>query len=209
MSYSYPLAFPTGVRGLQQIHLTAQSVTAVGASPFTLSQQVQVFPGQQWLADCKLAPMKRVDAEVWNAFFLKLNGFKGTFLMGDPLATSPQGLGTGTPKVNGGTQAAGSTSLITDGWPNSTNNLLLPGDYFHMVVGSNQRLHKVLSPVNSDSSGNATIDIWPYLRESPADDAVLVLTNAQGQFRLSTPTNDWTEDTGGVYTLAFGTMEAL
>lgn len=208
MSYSYPLSLPTGVRGLSQIHFTAQTVTAIGASPFTLSQQVQVFPGQQWLADCKLASMKRPDHAAWKAFFLKLNGFQGTFLMGDPLGTTPQGAGGGSPLVNGGAQMAMSTSLVTDGWPINTT-VLKAGDWLHMVVGGNYRLHSVLTDVLTDSSGNATIDIWPYLRETPADNTPIVINNTLGQFRLSTPTTDWTEDVGGVYTLAFGCMEAL
>ena len=207
MSISYPLALPTGVKGIQQIHLKGNSVTALSQSPFTLSQQVQVFPGQQWTADVTLATLTRADAEVWNAFLLSLNGYQGTFLLGDPAGVNPRGVGTGTPLVNGGTQSG--NELVTDGWSDSITNILKAGDWFHMVVNSRYRLHKVLQNTNSDGSGNATLTIWPSLRESPPDNTSLVINNAQGQFRLSAPATDWSITPEPAYTISFSAMEAL
>jgi hypothetical protein len=43
----------------------------------------------------------------------------------------------------------------------------------------------VTAIVNSDSSGDATLAIWPSLRETPADGTALQLANPQGLFRLS------------------------
>jgi hypothetical protein len=73
------------------------------------------------------------------------------------------------------------TSLVTEGWADSQTSVLLPGD--KIQVG--YRLYKVCEAVNSDSSGNATIIVWPSLRETPADETLIVLTNPVGLFRLT------------------------
>jgi len=63
--------------------------------------------------------------------------------------------------------------------------------------------------VNSDSSGNATLPIWPPLRESPANVAPLILTNTQGLFRRSDPKLQWNENYDKTVALSFGIVEAL
>lgn len=101
-------------------------------------------------------------------------------------------LSAGYPCVNGAGQSG--YSLITNGWAPSTNNVLLPGDYITLNSAPNApRLYRVTSPVNSDSGGNATISIYPPIRETP-----------NGIF-LSTPTapTGTVSTTGG--TLAAGT----
>lgn len=206
MAISYPLSFPTA-RGVAQITVRGLSVTAESTSPFTLQSQIQVFPGQMWTGNIGLPPMKRVDAEVWIAFLLSLNGRQGTFLMGDPTATAPQGVGTGTPLVNGGSQTG--NVLVIDGATNSTTNWLKAGDYFHMVVGGQYRLHKVLQNANSDGSGNVSLTIWPNLRESPPDNTALVLVNPKGQWRLDQSFATWDVDVGLNFTQNFPIKEAL
>ena len=46
------------------------------------------------------------------------------------------------------------------------------------------RLYKVLNDVDSDGTGDAIIDIWPRLRESPEDGADIYLSACKGVFRL-------------------------
>ena len=43
----------------------------------------------------------------------------------------------------------------------------------------------VLQPVASDNAGNATLNIWPSLREQPADGEAINLDNPTGLFRLA------------------------
>ena len=112
MAISYPLAFPS--LGIKNITIRARSVVGVASSPFTFQQQVYQHAGQMWEAEITMPPMKREDAEQLIAFLLKLNGSYGTFTFGDPLNTSPRGVGTGTPLVNGGSQT-GIHSLRMDG----------------------------------------------------------------------------------------------
>lgn len=50
-----------------------------------------------------------------------------------------------------------------------------------------QRLHQYIgsSPLASDSDGNATLDIWPSIREAPPAGTLLTLANPSGLFRMS------------------------
>jgi len=136
-----------------------------------------------------------------------MNGQYGTFLLGDPANTAPRGVGTGTPLVKGGSQTG--DSLITDGWTNSTTGILKAGDWIQLGSGSSSRLHKVLDDVNSDSGGNATLTIWPSLRSSPADNAVITVNSPKGQWRLATNEMQYSIDEASVYGITFACVEAL
>jgi len=203
MSISYPLTLPTNM-GMARVRISQRSASQISESPFTYQQQVQKHSGQMWLADITLPPMSREDAEPWISFLLQLNGVEGTFLLGDQSARAPQGVATGTPLVKGANQTG--QILLTDGWANSVTNILKAGDWFQ--VG--QRLHKVVKNTNSDGSGNASLDIYPRLRESPGDNEALILTNPVGLFRLSAnsmPIYDVGADF--IYGLSFQAREAI
>jgi hypothetical protein len=150
--------------------------------------------------------MKRADAEYWVAFLLKLNGPFGTFLLGDPLGATARGVATGTPLVNGGSQVG--NELITDGWTTSQTGILRAGDYIQIGSGATAQLYKILDDVNSDGSGNATLTIWPSLRSSPADEAVITVSSPKGNFRLTTQPS-WDIDEASIYGMTFGAREAL
>jgi len=154
--------------------------------------------------------MKRDDAEIWIAFFMKLYGVYGSFLLGDPNAATPQGsaaTAAGTPVVNGASQTG--NELTIDGLPASATGYLKAGDYIQLGSGSTASLHKVLDDVDTNSSGEATLTIWPDLRSSPADDAAVVVSNAKGVFRLTTSATDWQINNAGFYSMAFGASEVL
>jgi hypothetical protein len=137
-----------------------------------------------------------------------------TFPSGVSMAFSNIGLMAGAPKVNGAGQSG--YSLITNGWPPSVSNILLPGDYLSLASSpvnggdiSPLRLYSVTQAVNTDSSGNATFPIWPPLREVPANAAPLILTNTQGLFRRSDAKQQWNENYDKTVSLSFGIVEAL
>lgn len=203
MTVTYPINLPA-TPGIKRFRWMGESVVAVGESPFTLATQVQLHPGARWLAEVTLPPMERADAEEWQTFFLLLEGRYQTFLLGDPLGKTPRGVATGTPKVNGGGQTG--NTLATKGWTNSTNNILRTGDYIQ--VG--QRLYRVRETANSDGSGNVTLNIWPRLRESPANNDTIITTNCKGTFRLAENSQVLYEaDESAIYGIAFTAMEAL
>lgn len=206
MAITYPVSFPSSI-GLANINIRARNVVGISSSPFTGQQQVYKHQGQWWEAEVSLPPMKRADAEQAVAFLLKMNGVYGTFLLGDKANTAPRGLGTGTPLVNGASQTG--DELITDGWTTSTTGILKAGDWIQLGSGSSTRLHKVLDDVDSDGSGNATINIFPNLRSSPADNAVITVSNTQGLWRLAGNETEYSIDNMSIYGMTFACVEAL
>jgi hypothetical protein len=191
MAITYPLSTPTNI-GIANITFSAENAVAISQSPFTYDQQIVSHPGQRWGASISLPPMKRQDAEYWVAFLLSLKGQAGTFLLGDPNCVAPQGSAAttpGTPLVRGASQVG--DSLIIDGLPLSANGYFLPGDYIQLGSSSTSTLYKVLTQTNSNSSGIATLDIWPSIKVAPADNAVVVVQNTKGRFRLKENITQW------------------
>ena len=209
MAETYPLTFPTHT-GIAQVQLTATDVVSMTESPFTLSQQVVRHSGARWQANINIPAVKRDDAEYWNSFLLRLRGRFGTFLLGDPNAATPRGSASttpGTPRVQGASQTG--NELDIDGLPLSETGYLKAGDYIQLGSGSTSRLYKVLQDVNTDGTGQATLNLWPDLRSSPADNAVVVVSSAKGVFRLDSNEASWTINNAGIYSISFGAMEAL
>lgn len=209
MAETYPLTLPTHT-GVASIQLMATDVVSASTSPFTLSQQIVRHSGERWSAQIEIPPTKRVDAEYWNSFLLRLRGRFGTFLMGDPSGATARGSAStsaGTPIVNGGSQTG--NELNIDGLPTSVTGYLLAGDYIQLGSGSTARLYKVLEDVDTNASGEATLNLWPNLRSSPTDGSAVAVSDAKGMFRLSTNDATWVINREGLYSISFAAVEAL
>ena len=205
MTISYPLSLPS--TDIAKIKLVANNIVGISQSPFTAAQQVYKYSGQYWEADISLPPMKREVAEYWISFLLKLNGSYGTFLLGDPIGATARGVATGTPLVKGASQSG--NTLETDGWTTSVTGILKAGDYIQLGSGSTAKLHKVLDDVNSDSSGNATLTIFPDIRTSPADNSAIVVSAPKGVFRLTSAQTMWDINEASIYGITFGAREVI
>lgn len=205
MSITYPLSIPSN--DIAKVRLTVTDIVGVSQSPFSGAQQVYRYSGQFWEADITLPPMKRAVAEYWISFLLKLNGSYGTFLLGDPNGRTPRGSVAGSPLVYGGSQTG--NELETDGWTPSAEGVLLAGDYIQLGTGATSRLYKVLDDVNADSSGRATLTIYPNLRVSPSDNDPVFTSNTKTVFRLSNNQISWDINEASAYGITFGAREAL
>jgi hypothetical protein len=209
MAITYPLSLPS-VAGIAQIRITGRNAVAVSSSPFTYKQQVMQHQGARWEAEISLPPTKRDEAEEWIAFLFALQGQYGTFLLGDPLGATPRGSASsapGTPLVNGASQTG--VTLAIDGLPNNATNYLRAGDYIQLGSGAGTRLHKVLENASSNGSGQATLSIWPQLRESPSDNASVTVSDAKGVFRLATPESSFSINEASFYGMTFTAFEAI
>ncbi len=206
MSITYPLAMPTV--GIESMSFAETAAVAAATSPFTFSQEVQVHQGQLLAVTITLAPMRRGDAEEWLAFFRQLNGMEGTFLLPAYHAGTARGIATGAPVVDGAAQLG--RSLVTAGWTSGTSGILKAGDYFQLGSGATARLHVVMKDAASDNDGAATLDIWPRLRESPADASAIVVTNPKGLFRLASNVSNHNVNNALLYTgMTFTAREAF
>lgn len=88
--------------------------------------------------------------------------------------TSPNGLGTSGVLVDGAAQLVGAISLITDGWPVSTQDVTRAGDV--IKIAGDSAVYLVTARVSSNGAGGAEVPITPPLRKSPADDAAVTTT---------------------------------
>jgi hypothetical protein len=88
---------------------------------------------------------------------------------------SRNGVGTGTPLVDGASQTG--SSLVTDGWGASVTNSVRAGDAIK-IAGDNA-VYIVTADANSDGTNHVTIPISPPLRTSPAENAALTITNVK------------------------------
>jgi hypothetical protein len=205
MPITYPLALPQAYA--EAVTFGGRAAVAVTPSPYTFREEVQVNPGQAWMAHVKLPQLDEAAARTWIAFLLSLNGRQGTFLMGDPIRVSPRGVGTGTPLVNGANQSG--QTLATDGWTASTANILRAGDLFQLGAGATATLHLVLADAASNGSGQVTLDIWPRLRTAPNDNAALTLANPLGRWRMASNEMMWDVRVAMQYGIEFDCVEAL
>lgn len=111
------------------------------------------------------------------------------------------------PFVNGASQTG--NTLVIDGCSPNITGFLLPGDYIQLGSAATTQLYKVLTQVNTDASGGATLDIWPDLRSSPADNASVVVAGTKGRFRLSGNTQPWQINEISSYGITFDCVEAI
>lgn len=208
MSITYPLSMPA-TPGFRNFILGENNIVSIAVSPFTGSTQVQQWPGEWWEADCALPPLPQSTVEPWKVFLTSLRGQVGSFLLGDVLNTRPAGVATGTPVVNGA-QVGGSNTLATRGWTHNVTGILQAGDYIQIGTGLKQRLYKILTTQNSDSSGDATFDIFPAIRpEGVTDGQSIVTVSPQGVFRLSGNYRSWSSDVTRLTVISFKCVEAL
>jgi hypothetical protein len=204
MAFSYPLTLPGQ---LASITITPTSRVGVSPSPFTGQQQIYAHQGKFWRLSASTPTLDRAEAAAWIAWFQKLNGPEGTFLIGDPAQAAPRGSALGAPVVDGASQTG--LTLDTRGWTANESGVLLAGDYIQLGTGSSARLHTNLTDVDADASGLATLDIWPQLRESPSDGAPITLTDTVGQFRLAQTQSPWTWRPPTLTEIEFEAVEAI
>jgi hypothetical protein len=191
---TYPLAMPRDDK-IKSLRLGFRPVSGSNESPFTFQRQVFQWSGERWFGELALVPLQPVDAGAFHAFFMSLDGVKGTFLAGNPNRSVSMGqarLLPGTPVVNGTGQTG--QSLNIRGLPASRSGYLVPGDHVQLGTGSTTRLHMVMQAVNSDANGKATVVVRPRIKTAPADGAPLVVADAHGIWSLASNDYSWLED---------------
>lgn len=202
---TYPLSLPSALK-FTSVDFGSVNAVVYNASPFTFAGQAQAFGGQRWEASVTLPPMRDGEARAWVAFFTRLRGQFGTFLMGHPFGCTPRGSAGGTPLVAAG-NVAGSTLNVT-GATASQTGWLLAGDYIQIGSGSGATLHQVMQDADSDGSGNVALDIWPYTRTAPTASGAVVTSSPVGNWRLSGDVRH-SVNSAATYGISFSAIEAI
>lgn len=182
-----------------------QTNTQTFTSPLNRTVQTVQLGGSRWIADVTLRAMKKHEAAVWIAFFLKLKGMSETFYLSDPDYKTPLGVGGGTPLVNGAGQTG--TSLNIDGCPANTLRWLRAGDYFSL----GDELKRLTDDVNINGSGQATLNFESRIRISPADNFAVVINQPKSKMRLVDDSQlSFVSDRNGLYSeKTFTCFEAI
>jgi hypothetical protein len=198
------VALPTSP-GLSQLDLTMTDSVAVVSSPFVPGQtQTQAWPGADaWSMTITLPKMARAVAAQWRGFIAGLHGMENVMQIGDPWGATPLGAATGIPLCNGTTNLAMATTLETNGWTASVTGILKAGDYIQVGL----RLYQVTQNADSDSTGAATLSIWPSLREAPANGTSIIMSSAKGIFRLAQNARTWHNDFNRLMSLSLKLVE--
>ena len=166
----------------------------VGATdnPFTLQQQTYDWQASMWTASVMYPPMLPPVAAQWEAFLLALRGVKNAFQIGDPMRLTPIGTAQGSPVVNGENQTG--YTLTTNRWTPNQALVLAAGDWIQIGY----RLYRITANAASDYLGNATLSIWPNIRESPNGGGSppvfdpIITSNCVGLFKLKSNSRKWT-----------------
>ena len=181
---------------------------AVSQSQFTGAQQVFEYDYALWGATLSLPPMKREQAREWEAFLMQLHGVKGTFLLGDPDASSPQGVVTGTVTLNSAV-AVGDFTVALATSQNSTNNMFRKGDYIQLGSAGTSKLHMVTADANSNSSGVVTVTIEPSIKAVVRTGQQITYNSPKGLFRMESNDLGWDASRTSLYGISFSCIEAL
>ena len=206
---TYPVTIPATIAP-SSTTWRIKRIIGSSQSVFTGEQQVYKFSGEWWECEVTMPPMRTANARAFVAFLVSLRGQYGSMYLGDwdcrtPLGTA--GTSAGTPLVNGADQTG--NTLVCDGAPNSKTGYLKAGDYIQLGSGSSSRLHMVVADSNSDGSGNFTLTIEPALRESPANNLAITVSNTKGVFRLATNETNWDTNAVSTYGITFAVREVL
>jgi hypothetical protein len=88
-----------------------------------------------------------------------------------------------------------------------SSETLLAGDYIQLGSAGTATLHKVLVDYTGTGSA-ADLEIWPAIRTDHTASSA-TLSNAKGNFRLSTNEQAWSINEASIYGITFGAMEAI
>lgn len=190
---------------LRDVQWEFSDAVAIVASPYTGQTQAQAWAGADMLrGTMSFPPLQQSQTDAVVAFLMECRGMANAFLLGDPLKKTPAGMAVNSaPVVNGGNNPAGSTQVQTSGWRVNSARLLLPGDWIQIGY----RLHRNLNVVTADGSGNATLNLWPSLREQASDGTPIILHNTQGIFRLADNKRAWSADITRLSNVSFRVQE--
>lgn len=183
MTVTYPLTLPVDqVQGFSFEEWNASSVTR---SPFTGKPQPQFFEGDYWEIAVTFLNLDRILAQPVLAFRSALRGSQGTFVAPFPGYNGSLGAAAtlpATPLVRS-TVAAGSAELPIKDAPSNIEGFYLAGDILQVGPATRPHWHRVLTDVDTDSSGNAVIDVWPLIREGTTANDLVSSTNPLCLFR--------------------------
>lgn len=204
---TYPLSLPSAP-AFQTAKWGLNRRIGVSESPFTGNTQTYEYDYALWSATLKLPQMKRGQAAAWEAFLMKLHGQRGTFLLGNPDASSPRGDISGAVTL-ASNASVGDFTISLSTTLNSQVNIFRAGDYIQLGTAGTSKLYVIVDDATSDSSGDVDVNVEPAIKTAASSGDTVVYSNPKGVFRMSTSELGWDTDEVSTYGISFSCMEAL
>ena len=194
----------------RSVEFNIEDAIALSKSIYTGGTQSFEWPGAEELyGTCELPPMVSANADLWRAFLMQCRGMLHPFRLGDPLKQHPTGRIDGHSSPVCDTAASSSANLPMSkllqvrGLKPSVYGLMKAGDALEFAY----RLHWLLDDLSSDPDGRATAEIWPSIREQPADGAPVIVNQPRGLFRLASNKRTWSYDFTRLSSMSVPVME--
>lgn len=184
MAIDFPIDIP--LQEYSSATVTEVNITSFVQSPYTGRAKVQEFAGDYWRLQLNYRNLNRELAQDVLAFISSLRSQVGTFKMVYPGYSVPLGAAStipSSPLVDGAAQE-GFRQINIKSAPPNTEAWLKAGDIIQLGPANQAHFHRVLTDIETDSFGRATIDIWPAVREGVLDNDAIEYNSPLGLFRL-------------------------
>ena len=181
---NFTAALPQPVR----FTLGLRSPSLVYSSILTGAVQTASLPGARWMVEMEWPPMRSLNSAALEAVLARLRGRQNRLVLWHLARAALTGTGGGTPVVNGAGQTGATINI--SGLPNSLTGWALPGD----MLGIGGELKMVTASVDSNGSGQATVNVEPPQRVAPANGSAIVTAAPTAKFVLSDDTVRWTHE---------------
>jgi len=197
-------AYPTTV-ALADMTITSLEPTQVSVS-HSLKRQVRTRGGQRWAIRGSYAPLTRVQAAELFAFSVKQKGQFETFTIVPPTVSTPMGVATGTPLVNGA-HVAGDTTIATDGWTTSTTDILKAGDF--LKFAGHDKVYMLTADATSSGGGAVTVSIHPALMSALANNEGITVSSVPFTVAFASDQQDVSEAASGTFGFSISLVEVV
>lgn len=158
--------------------------TMTHTSPLAATETQYELPGARWAATLSYKNRKGWDSRPLLGFLVDLGGPVGRFYFPVSAKFPRQGVGGGTPVVDGANQT-GRTLAIRGASANVTG-WLKKDDYFHFDGSTGQRqLVKLTADASTNSSGETILHFTPPIRVSPVDGATVEIDSPAAKMRVT------------------------
>lgn len=174
--------------------------TQTFSSPLSGAVQTVEMPGARWQVSFAMENLTEADSPLLQAFLVKLRGKAGRFYLHNFARPEPRGTQRGTPLVKGASQTG--NTLEVDGCTIAAT--LLAGDFFEV----NGELKMVVADATANGAGEMSLTFEPPLRSSPADNAVVTLSQPKATFMLASDELKWSTQPGKFTTFSIDAIEA-
>jgi len=207
-------SWPQSLRGVVESRFYLRAANLSSTSPYTGQRSAYGPTTQIWVAELTFPTMQKNDWRSLSGFVSRLDGISGLLRMPDAFRLKPMfneenaanitgfsddtmfsdGMGFSeglVPAFCAVAEAAtvGADSIVLEGLPVSTSNILRSGDLIEALPNGQQtafgNLYEVVGQANSDADGKTRVYIRPRLRQSFAIGDQIKTIDATSVFRLA------------------------